>query len=161
VLRVLGTRKGTTARPPLITRHALCETRQRLRILVVDDNAVNQCLAVLLVEKQGHSVATARTGREALAVLAWEPFDLVLMDVQMPDIDGFEATRAIRAEESRTGKHLPIIAMTAHTMPGDRDRCLAAGMDGYVTKPFRMQDLFATIENVRSDRHQVEAPPQA
>ncbi|HEX9872342.1 MAG TPA: response regulator, partial [Candidatus Tectomicrobia bacterium] len=100
------------------------------------------------------------TGREALATLAREPFDLVLMDVQMPDIDGFEATRAIRAEGSRTGNHLPIIAMTAHAMAGDRERCLAAGMDGYVTKPIRVQDLFGAIENVWSDHHQVEAPPQ-
>jgi two-component system sensor histidine kinase/response regulator len=101
-----------------------------------------------LLQKHGHQVVVAQHGKEALAFLERHEFDLVLMDVQMPEMDGFEATAAIRTKEQRDGGHLPIIAMTALTLKGDRERCLAAGMDGYVLKPIRTQDLFSTIREV-------------
>ncbi len=122
------------------------QAHSRLRILLAEDNAVNQHLARRLLEKRGHWVAVAADGRQALDALDREPFDLVLMDVQMPVMDGFEATAALRARESETGRHLPVIALTAHAMKGDHERCLKAGMDGYVTKPIKAQTLFAAIE---------------
>ena len=122
----------------MVTRHSLREGRRKLRILLAEDNKVNQMVASRLLEKRGHTVVIAENGREALAVLddpASGAFDLILMDVQMPDMDGFEATGIIRAREQSSGAHLPIIAMTAHAMKGDEERCLAAGMDGYASKP--------------------------
>ncbi len=119
-----------------------------LRILLAEDNMVNQKLAVSLLEKDGHTVRVAPNGKEALAALEEEVFDVVLMDVQMPEMDGFEATARIRAREKGTAEHQPIIAMTAHAMKGDRERCLEAGMDGYVTKPFRRADLFEALAAV-------------
>ena len=101
-----------------------------------------------LLQKKGHTVSVAENGREALLRLANERFDLVLMDVQMPEMDGLEATATIRQQEKATGRHLPIIAMTAHAMAGDRERCLEAGMDGYVSKPIQPQMLFDTIASV-------------
>jgi PAS domain S-box-containing protein len=117
-----------------------------LRILLAEDNPVNQALASRLLAKRGHVITVAGNGKEALAALEGGPFDLVLMDVQMPEMGGFEATAAIRAREQGTGRHLPIIAMTAHAMKGDRERCLAAGMDDYLTKPVRAKDLFHVID---------------
>ena len=108
-------------------------------------------LAARLLGKRGHTVVIAGTGREALAALdeaGSGGFDLVLMDVQMPEMDGFEATAIIRAREQVSGTHLPIVAMTAHAMKGDKERCLAAGMDGYVSKPIDVEQLFAVIEQV-------------
>jgi PAS domain S-box-containing protein len=125
------------------------ESRQ-LRILLVEDNAVNQRLAQFVLEKQGHAVAIAGNGKEALDALARQSFDVVLMDVQMPEMSGFDATAIIRQQEKRSGGHIPIIAMTAHAMTGDRERCLEAGMDRYVTKPLRPQELFSAIESVIS-----------
>jgi CheY-like chemotaxis protein len=109
--------------------------------LLAEDNAINQHLAVRLLEKQGHAVTVAHNGQEAVA--AWEAgaFDVVLMDVQMPEMDGFEATVAIRSRERGTGRHTPIIALTAHAMRGDQERCLAAGMDGYLSKPIHSSEL--------------------
>ena len=126
----------------------LQQRQGRLCILLVEDNRVNQQLAMRLLQKHGHQVVVAQHGKEALAFLERHEFDLVLMDVQMPEMDGFEATAAIRTKEQRDGGHLPIIAMTALTLKGDRERCLAAGMDGYVLKPIRTQDLFSTIREV-------------
>jgi CheY-like chemotaxis protein len=111
-----------------------------------DSNPVNQKLVIRLLEKRGHRVAVAANGHEALAALRSGEFDLVLMDVQMPEMDGFEATAAIRQRERDGGVHLPIVAMTAHAMKGDRERCLAAGMDGYVSKPVRRIDLQAALD---------------
>jgi CheY-like chemotaxis protein len=109
---------------------------------------VNQKLAQRLLEKRGHTVMLAATGREVLTRLEREPVDLVLMDVQMPEMDGFAATRALRARESAHGGRLPVIAMTAHAMKGDREQCLAAGMDGYVAKPIGAEELFRAIDLV-------------
>ena len=116
-----------------------------LRILLAEDSLVSQKLAMGLLEKYGHTVVIANHGREAVAALESQDFDLVLMDVQMPEMDGFEATGVIRAKEKRTGGHIPIIAMTAHAMKGDRERCLEAGMDGYISKPIRVKEVFETI----------------
>jgi len=120
-----------------------------LRILLAEDNPVNQMVAGRLLQSQGHLVKVASSGPEALAATEANVFDLVLMDAQMPGMDGFEATRAIREREKLRGGHLPIIALTAHAMSGDRERCLSAGMDGYASKPIRAEDLFHEIERVR------------
>jgi len=134
--------------PVLVTRYSLREHRPRLEILLAEDNAVNQALAVRLLEKRGHSVTVATDGREALAALEKQTFQLILMDVQMPGMDGLEATAAIRAREKLTGKRLPIVAMTAHAMKGDEERCLTAGMDAYIAKPIRAAELFRVIEGL-------------
>jgi len=136
-----------------VTRHTLRERRRRLHVLVAEDNPVNQQLAVRLLERQGHAVQVVGTGGDAVAAVAQTSFDLVLMDVQMPEMDGLEATVAIRAREADEPaashpRRIPIIALTAHAMKGDADRCLAAGMDGYVSKPVRGEALQAEIERV-------------
>jgi two-component system sensor histidine kinase/response regulator len=119
-----------------------------LRILVAEDNATNQKLVVTLLEQEGHHVVTTWNGREAIERSGEEGFDVVLMDLQMPDMGGLEATEAIRRREASTGGHVPIVAMTAHAMSGDRERALAAGMDGYVSKPLRRDELFAAIDKL-------------
>jgi HPt (histidine-containing phosphotransfer) domain-containing protein/CheY-like chemotaxis protein len=119
-----------------------------LHVLLTDDNAFNQKVGVLKLQKYGHTVVVAGSGREALARLEQEKFDLVLMDVQMPEMDGFEATGIIRTREKETGQHMPIIAMTGRAMKGDREQCLAAGMDGYVTKPVQDAALWQAIREV-------------
>jgi CheY-like chemotaxis protein len=117
-----------------------------LRVLLAEDNPVNQRLASKLLEKRGHSVTVTATGRGALERIREENFDVVLMDVQMPDMDGLEATALIREWEKTRGCRTPIIALTAHSMKGDRERCLAAGMDNYVTKPFDVARLLEVVE---------------
>jgi len=121
------------------------------RILLAEDNAVNQRLTLRILERAGYSVALADNGRIALERLEEESFDLVLMDVQMPELDGFEATREIRHREIRTRTHIPIVAMTAHAMTGDRERCLEAGMDDYITKPISAANLLKAIEALVTD----------
>jgi len=116
------------------------------KILLAEDNPVNQVVAVRLLEKRKHHVTVVFDGRQAVAAVGHEPFDLVLMDVQMPGMDGFEATAAIRRAELAGGRHLPIFAMTAHAMKGDAERCQAAGMDGYIPKPICPADLYAVID---------------
>ncbi len=116
-----------------------------LRILLVEDNVYNQRVGVLTLRKRGHEVCVAANGREALDALAGRDFDLVLMDVQMPEMDGLEAVVELRRREAGTGRRLPVFALTAHAMKGDRERCLAAGMDGYLTKPLRPAHLWQTI----------------
>ena len=131
----------------LVTRHSLREARSHAHILLVEDNAVNQKLALRLLEKRGYRVTVAGDGREALAALEKQRFDLILMDVQMPEMDGFQATRAIREREKASGEHIPIVAMTAHAMKGDQERCLAAGMDAYVAKPIRAGEFYAKVQD--------------
>jgi signal transduction histidine kinase/DNA-binding response OmpR family regulator len=122
------------------------EHTKRLRILLVEDNVVNQRVAIGLLERRGHDVALAQDGKEAVAMTAERTFDVVLMDLQMPVMSGLEATAAIREREAQRGGHLRIVAMTAHAMNGDRERCLAAGMDGYLSKPVDPRMLFAVVE---------------
>ena len=119
---------------------------ERCRVLLAEDGVINQQVAVRLLEERGHSVEVVNNGRAAVERVAEQPFDVVLMDVQMPEMDGIEATAAIRRAEAQTGGHIPIVAMTAHAMKGDRDRFLAAGMDGYVAKPVRPHELYAAVE---------------
>jgi len=122
-----------------------------LRILVAEDNPVNQRVTLYVLQKAGHSALAVGNGKEALTALQRETIDVVLMDVQMPEMDGFEATAAIRAEEARTGRHLPIVAMTAHAMKGDRERCVQAGMDDYVSKPIQSAELLRVIHSVMAE----------
>jgi CheY-like chemotaxis protein len=150
VRTVLGLHSGASQHAPIVTVHSLRQERGRLRILLVEDNPVNEVLARRVLERRGHEVTVARNGRKALEALETHTPDFVLMDVQMPEMDGFEATAAIRLSEQKTGKHIPIIAMTAHAMAGDKERCLEAGMDGYVSKPIRAEDLFTVVEQVLS-----------
>jgi two-component system sensor histidine kinase/response regulator len=146
ILRVLG------LKPPDLTSLASCpaggNSLRPLRILLADDNTINQQLAIRILKKGEHSVVVAHNGWEALATLERKSFDLVLMDVQMPEMDGLEATRIIRQREQTTGKHIPIIGLTAHAMRGDRECCLKAGMDGYLSKPIHVTELFETIARV-------------
>jgi signal transduction histidine kinase len=142
-IRVLhGNQEGLAV--PLVSRYSLRDKGdflRGLRILLAEDNRVNQKIAIRLLEKRGHHAVLAENGKEALEALAQASFDLVLMDVHMPDMDGIEATIAIREKEKSTGLHQPVIAMTALAMKGDRERCLAAGMDGYLSKPIDLQQL--------------------
>jgi two-component system, sensor histidine kinase and response regulator len=136
------------AREPSACAPATTSTARPLRILLAEDNPVNQRVAQRLLTKHGFLVHVVGNGREALAALEQEGFDLALMDIQMPELDGLEATRLIRLNEVATGRHLPIIAMTAHAMTGDRERCLEAGMDAYVSKPIQTADLLSAIREV-------------
>jgi CheY-like chemotaxis protein len=124
------------------------KTHSRLRVLVAEDNPVNQKLVRHTLEKKGHSVHMAANGREALDAFDRLRFDLVLMDIQMPELDGIETTARIRRKERDSGEHIPIVAMTAYAMPGDRERLLAAGMDGYVAKPVTPAELVSCLETV-------------
>jgi two-component system sensor histidine kinase/response regulator len=148
IARVLGARQQEGA-IPLVTRYSLQDARDPetvLRVLVAEDNTVNQRLAVRMLEKRGHRVTVAGNGREALDALEKNIFDLVFMDVQMPEMDGLEATSGIREREKGTGRHQIVIAVTAHAMKGDREQCLASGMDDYLSKPIRPQDLDEILE---------------
>jgi two-component system, sensor histidine kinase and response regulator len=133
----------------LITRHSLPVNPFKLRILLAEDSPVNQRVARGVLEKQGHSVIVAGTGCEVLLALERQSFDLIVMDIQMPEMDGLETTAAIRAREGNA-QHIPIIALTAHAMAGDRERCRAAGMDGYITKPIRVPDLIGEVNRVQN-----------
>jgi PAS domain S-box-containing protein len=146
----LGRSTAPVAAPPgpaaRLTRPG--SRRRSLHVLLAEDNVVNQRLAVRVLEKHGHTAVVAATGKEALAALERERFDVVLMDVQMPEMDGFEATAAIREQEKTSGHHIPIVAMTAHALKGDEERCLQAGMDGYAAKPIQPRTLLALIESL-------------
>jgi PAS domain S-box-containing protein len=143
-LHVAGRQK---ARPSVAQRRSRT-AEHPLRILLAEDNPVNQEVAVHLIERRGHSVIVAENGREAVEAIERHKFDLVLMDVQMPEMGGLEATRVIREKEKGSGHHLPIIAMTAHAMQGDREQCLEAGMDGYLAKPIDPKTFLQTVEGI-------------
>jgi CheY-like chemotaxis protein len=161
LLKVLSVHEGAAKPAPVITRHTLREGHLPLRILLAEDNVVNQRLACRLLENHGDIVVVANNGVQLLETLERQSFDLILMDAQMPQMDGFEATAAIRRLEKASLGHIPIIAMTAHAMVGDRQRCLEAGMDGYIAKPVHAHELFETIETVlgQAARDAVEHPP--
>jgi PAS domain S-box-containing protein len=156
ILTVLGDRTVAAHEPTARPRELLRQSHRRLHILVAEDNAVNQRLALKLLEKRGHTAVVAANGKEALGAYTAEKFDLILIDVQMPELDGFAVTRAIREREahapvrSAPTSHIPIIAMTAHAMKGDRERCLQAGMDSYISKPLNPERLYEVIESVTS-----------
>jgi two-component system sensor histidine kinase/response regulator len=128
-----------------------------LHVLVAEDNMINQRYAVSVLEKEGYSTVVVNNGREALAALERESFDLMLMDLHMPEMDGFEATSSIRARERFTGRRMPIVAVTAHAMSGDREKCLAAGMDAHVSKPIRRAELIQVIASLAT-RGNVSSP---
>ena len=156
IMMVLGKSLRGATQETLMKRHSGRENRRQLRILLAEDNPINRKLAIDMLEKRGHVVVAAVNGREALDFLDKKQFDLVLMDVQMPEMDGFAATAFIREREKESGEHTPIIAMTAHAMKGDRERCLKAGMDGYISKPIRTQELFEAIEKMAGTAAETE-----
>jgi PAS domain S-box-containing protein len=144
----------------LVTRHSLREAWQSLRVLLAEDNEVNQRLATAILERLGHRVTHARNGREVLELSAKDSFDLILMDIQMPEMGGVEATQLIREREAKEGGHMPIVAMTAHAMAGDRERFLAAGMDEYISKPISQERLREVVRNLgKSPEEQDVVPP--
>lgn len=150
ILRALSGQAGAIARTTGASRSESPLLRKTdatvaLHILLAEDNLVNQRVAVSILQKAGHRVAVANNGREALDRWSEQAFDLILMDVQMPEIDGLEATAVIRAREEKTAEHIPIIALTAHAMKGDQERCLAAGMDAYLSKPIHARQLIELV----------------
>ncbi len=150
IVASLGTAEAVRPAPQVPS--PVARTTRPLRILLAEDSTTNQRLAVGLLAKLGHTTTVANNGQEAVAALEREPFDLVLMDVQMPEMDGYQATAVMRAREAGKHKHTPIVAMTAHAMKGDREECLAAGMDGYIAKPIRLVDLENVIGEVMKER---------
>jgi two-component system, sensor histidine kinase and response regulator len=148
IVRALAAPSQESTPPPLITRPSRQTVHRRLHILLAEDNAINQHVVLRMLEREGHTVVMVSNGQEALAALEQESFDLVLMDVQMSQMGGFETTAVIRAREQQTGAHVPIVALTAHAMRGDRERCLAAGMDDYVTKPIDARQLYNVINHL-------------
>ena len=152
IRKVLGSKHDGAKAASLVTRFSLSENRpsSRRRILLAEDNAVNQRLAARMLEKRGHTVVIAADGHQALAALDKESSNLVFMDVQIPGMDGFETIKATREKEKTTGNHLRIVAMTAHAMKGDRERCLECGMDGYLAKPIRASELNDALGRVES-----------
>jgi PAS domain S-box-containing protein len=157
-LNVPGRQKART--PTSAAARTRARARQPLRVLLAEDNPVNQEVALRLLERRGHSVIVAENGRQALTAIQRHKFDLVLMDVQMPEMGGLEATQLIREKEKLTGEHLPILAMTAHAMQGDRERCIAAGMDGYLAKPIDPKSFLQTVEGISQRAEQRETTPK-
>jgi two-component system sensor histidine kinase/response regulator len=151
---------GTVERLVVAEPAPLVRGGSGLRILLAEDNVVNRAVATNMLEKRGHSLVHAVNGQEAVEAAAREPFDLIFMDLQMPKVDGLEATRLIRQAEEASGRHTPIAALTAHAMAGDRERCLAAGMDEYLSKPLKKLDLFALLERISRDRSEIAATAQ-
>jgi CheY-like chemotaxis protein len=149
ILSALGRKQGeaavSTPEKAAVSRKS---EAKRLRILLAEDNLISQKVGTRVLEKQGHVVHVACNGREALESLDNGDYDLVLMDVQMPEMDGFAATQEIRRKEQGTGRHTPVVAMTAHAVKGDRERCLEAGMDDYISKPLQPHQMMETIERV-------------
>jgi len=160
VMMSLGDKEAPAGQARLITRHSIAQNRSRYSVLLAEDNIINQKLAVKILENRGHRVTVVENGEEVLDALEKGPFDVILMDVQMPMMDGFQATREIRRREVATKAHQPIVAMTAHAMVGDREKCLEAGMDGYISKPLKPLDLLRTIDEIlaRRPREEEEEP---
>jgi CheY-like chemotaxis protein/HPt (histidine-containing phosphotransfer) domain-containing protein len=161
IMTVLGTVEPAGATPTLVTKHTLREALRPLHILLAEDNEVNRKITMNILEKRGHTVTSVVNGRDAVAALEARderPFDLILMDVQMPEMDGLEATSIIRQREKTGGGRIPIIALTAHAMKGDRELCLNAGMDSYVSKPLRTDELFAAIRELLME--EMESAPE-
>ncbi|MGC9029737.1 MAG: PAS domain S-box protein [Desulfomonilaceae bacterium] len=154
----LGKTDAPRAKRTLLTRHSIRESRKRLSILLAEDNPINRKLAVKMLENMGHTVKTAYNGREAVEAFESQHFDLILMDIQMPDMDGIQATSIIREKEKALGIRIPIIAMTAHALAGDRERFLAAGMDGYVSKPITAKELYEAVERTGRDLGKIMKP---
>ena len=152
IMSALGSVRTESRSGTVLPPEPILKGSRSLRILLAEDNPVNQRLAVRILEKWGHSLAVAGNGRKAVEVWEKERFDLVLMDVQMPEMSGLEATAAIREREKESGRRTPIVAMTAHAMEGDREKCLSAGMDHYVTKPIDQKKLFDAVESYASSR---------
>ncbi len=148
LLRVLAGDSAPAGKRELVTRYTALEQQRTLSFLVAEDDRVNQRLITKLLEKRGHSVVLVENGKDAVEAAEKQRFDIILMDGQMPGMDGFEATKRIRQTEKTTGAHIPIIALTALAMKGDEERCLASGMDGYVTKPIKLEELFAVMEKL-------------
>ena len=144
--------------PEVVTRHTIAESRATLRVLLAEDNPVNQQVAVAMLVKRGHAVHVSSNGREALEAVQERDYDVVLMDIQMPEMDGFEATHAIRALPK--GKDLPIIGLTAHALSGERERCLSHGMTDYLAKPFKAHELFALVEGTAEPKAAAAPPPE-
>jgi CheY-like chemotaxis protein len=157
ILRVLSAQREP-GRPTELAPVQVAETRRVLHILLADDGLINQKVASELLKRRGHEVVVVNNGREAIEAVEREVFDVVLMDVQMPEMDGFEATAAIRLKEQSTGQHMQIVAMTAHALKGDRERCLEAGMDGYLTKPVQPKVLYELVERLGDSAHKDSAP---
>lgn len=155
VLSVLAKRAQSMEQKRPVSASPVGTTQRPWRVLLAEDNAINQLVAVSMLQKRGHTVVIASEGREAVAAIEREQFDVVLMDVQMPGMDGLEATAEIRKREIGTGRRVPIIAVTAHVMKEDRDRCLAAGMDGYLGKPFSAVDMVRALESLPSQKEQI------
>src|SRR6267378_3301178 len=156
---VLAAAPGEAGTPQVVTRHTIAESRRTLRVLLAEDNPVNQQVAVAMLVKRGHEVHVSSNGREAVDAVRERDYDIVLMDIQMPEMDGFEATRAIRA--TTKGKDLPIVGLTAHALSGERERCLSHGMTDYLAKPFRAHELFALVEGTAERPASAPAAPAA
>src|SRR5438876_1174928 len=145
-----------TTTPEVVTRHTIAESRRAVRVLLAEDNPVNQQVAVAMLVKRGHEVHVAGNGREAVDAMTQREYDVVLMDIQMPEMDGFEATHAIRALPK--GKDLPIVGLTAHALSGERERCLSHGMTDYLAKPFKAHELFALVEGTAEPKRPAPQP---
>jgi len=156
---VLAGSPEETGTPDVVTRHTIAESRATLRVLLAEDNPVNQQVAVAMLVKRGHEVHVSSNGREAVDAVKERDYDVVLMDIQMPEMDGFEATHAIRALPK--GKDLPIIGLTAHALSGERERCLSHGMTEYLAKPFKAHELFALVEGTGHGKPAAAAPAPA
>jgi PAS domain S-box-containing protein len=151
ILLARGAHSDATEQLPLITHHSLKKTGRQYSVLLVEDNVINQKLGLRILENSGHKAKLANNGLEALKAVEKGRYDVILMDVQMPEMDGFQATAEIRKREAKTGTHTPIIAMTAHAMKGDKERCLEAGMDDYVSKPIKPDELIRAIQKALED----------
>jgi CheY-like chemotaxis protein/HPt (histidine-containing phosphotransfer) domain-containing protein len=160
IMSVLGSRLPKAKKRPGAASELPSKAARSLRVLVAEDNAVNQQVALGMLERAGHVATVAENGREVLALLEGGAFDVVLMDVQMPEMDGLEATVAIRERERATGGHLPIVALTAHAMKGDAERCLEAGMDAYLAKPLQPREFAAVIESVLGGAPSLSPAPE-